>query len=104
MLVQIEPGEEPELGLQDLAGALRIVRVRHPLPACHRMRVLRPAVVFIGASVREWSLPALEQAAGEIGAAMLQLGPLVIRPAVRDWLRRALEATLARRARREKSA
>ncbi len=98
MLVGIDAGAEPaELGLEDLAGALCVVRVRHPLPACERMLVLRPLVVILGQSVREWALPVLEKTTKEIDAALLQLGPLVVRDALRDWLRRTLEATMARR-------
>jgi hypothetical protein len=105
MLIGIEPGDEPaELGLQELAGALRVVRVRHALPACHRMLIVQPVVVIVGESVQEWSLPALDDAARQTGAEVLLLGPLVVREALRDWLRRALEAGLRRRAERERKA
>lgn len=101
MLVRIEPGEEPAaLGLRELAGAVRVVRVRHPIPACERMRVLRPLVVVVGESVRSWAMPCLEEAAAEIDAAVLPLGPLVATEALRDWLSRALERGLKRRARK----
>jgi hypothetical protein len=103
MLVGIEPGDEPaELGLRELAGALRVVRVRHALPACHRMLVLRPAVVIVGESVREWSTPALDEAARETGAEVLLLGPLVVRETLGEWLRRALDTGLRRRVERER--
>jgi hypothetical protein len=104
MLVGIDAGAEPaELGLEDLAGSLRVVRVRYPLPACERMLVVRPLVVILGQSVREWALPVLEKTTKEIDATLLQLGPLVVRDALRDWLRRALETTMARRLLRRSS-
>lgn len=105
MLVGIEPGTEPvELGIEDLAGALRVDRVRHPLPACQRIRILRPHVIVVSDRLRAWSMRALEQAAGEVGASILQLGPLVCRELLGEWLRGALQAALARRADRERSA
>jgi len=102
MLVRIEPGEEPAaLGLRELSGAVRVVHVRHPIPACERMRVLRPLVVIVGESVRAWAMPCLEEAATDVDAAVLPLGPLVATEALRDWLRRALERGLERRARKQ---
>lgn len=98
MLVRIEPGDEPEgLGLRELSGAVRVVHVRHPIPACERMRVLRPLVVVVGESVLPWAMPYLEKAASAIDAAMLPLGPLVVLAALRDWLRHALDKGTARR-------
>jgi hypothetical protein len=92
MFVGIEPGTEPwELGPDQLGAAVNVLRVRHALPACQRMRHLRPSAVIVGASVRSWALPFLQQAARESGAVMLQLGPLVARGALSDWLLRVLE-------------
>ncbi|HEY8090561.1 MAG TPA: hypothetical protein VIF09_22020, partial [Polyangiaceae bacterium] len=46
MLVRIEDvAELPELDLE--GRRLRVVRVRHPLPACQRMVVLQPRVVIV---------------------------------------------------------
>lgn len=105
MLVGIGAGEEPpELGLRELTGALRVVRVRHALPACQRMMILHPLVVIVGPSVREWSVPLLQASARCIEAALLQLGPLVARDVLREWLRRTIEVTTARRARHNQSA
>lgn len=98
MLVRIEPGEEPpELGLADMSVAVRVLRVRHPIPACQRMQIVRPLVVIVGESVRRWALPYIEQSAREVDAVLLQLGPLIVRDALRDWLRRALEKGMRQR-------
>jgi hypothetical protein len=98
MLVRIEPAEEPlELGLAELTGAVQVLRVRHPIPACQRMQIVRPLVVILGESVRSWALPYVEQSAREVDAVLLQLGPLVVRDALRDWLRRALDQGMRRR-------
>jgi hypothetical protein len=83
---------------------LRVVRVRYPLPACQRIRIVCPHVIVVGQPVRAWSMAAVEQAAKEIGAPVLQLGPLVCREVLADRLRHAFEAALARRAAREQSA
>ncbi|HEX8796904.1 MAG TPA: hypothetical protein VF765_38395 [Polyangiaceae bacterium] len=105
LLIGIEPGEEPaELGIRELAGALRVLRVRYPIPACQRIRIVRPHVIIVDRTVRAWSLAAIEQAAKEVGAPILQLGPLVCREVLGKWLRHALEASLASRAAREQSA
>jgi hypothetical protein len=98
MLVRIEPGEEPpELGLRE--AHVHLLRVRHPLPARQRMRILRPLVVVCGPRVRGVDSVLLAETAGEIRAAILQLGPFVRHGALRGWLQGAIEE--ARRRRRE---
>ena len=97
MLVRIEPGDEPaELGLEELG--VRVLRVRHPIPACQRMRITRPFVVVVGESVREAQRRLLVEEASQIGAALLPLGPLVDRPSLGPWMRGALERVAKRRA------
>jgi hypothetical protein len=66
------------------------------------MLIVRPVVVVVGESVREWATPALEEAARLTGAKVLVLGPLIVREALGDWLRRALDAGLRRRAEGER--
>jgi hypothetical protein len=90
MLVRIEPGEEPrELGLDELG--VDVVRVRHPLPACERLRVVRPMVVIVNAQVRPQDVAFVRRAASEIGARVLQLGPIMARDQLREWLREAID-------------
>lgn len=99
MLVRLEPGEEPkELALDDLF--VRVLRVRHPLPAVQRMRITRPLVVVLGESVREEDRRLLVEQAHEIGAAILPLGPLVSRRMIGSWLRNAMQLVIERRAER----
>ena len=98
MLVRIEAGAElPEFDLE--GRRLEVVRVRHPLPACQRMSILRPRIVVVGESVREWDVALLQAQAKKIGAAVLRLGPLVSRAAIPGWFRQVLEADMKVRAR-----
>jgi hypothetical protein len=100
MLVRLEPGEEPcELGLVCLP--VSVLRVRHPLPACERMRVMRPLVVIVGPSVVERDLALLMHAADETDTAILHLGSLVDRETLADWLQRAIEVVTVSRAQRD---
>ena len=97
MLVRIERGEEPrELALEELDAD--VVRVRHPLPACARIRVVRPLVVILNAEVRAQDVAFVRRTATEIGAKVLQLGPIVSRSAMREWLRDALDEAMRERA------
>ncbi|MGH7294517.1 MAG: hypothetical protein ACRELB_06285 [Polyangiaceae bacterium] len=97
MLVRIDPGTElPELDQE--GRRLRIARVRHPVPACHRMTILRPKVVIVGESVRDWDFALLHAEAQRIGAAVLRMSPLVSRAAIPAWLGKVLERDLKRRA------
>jgi hypothetical protein len=103
MLVRIEPGEEPkELALDELGAD--VVRVRHPLPACARLRVVRPMVVIVNAEIRAQDVAFVRRAASEIGARVLQLGPIVARDQLRDWLRDAIDEVSRERASAERSA
>lgn len=97
MLVRVAPQEEPEeLGLAELG--VRVLRVRHPVPACQRMIIMRPLVVIIGESVREADRRMLVEHAQRIEGAALPLGPLVCRPALGKWLRDALRIVAKHRA------
>jgi hypothetical protein len=97
MLVRIAEGEEPrELGLREMRA--KVLRVRHPLPACERIRVLRPSVVVVGPNVRSDDLAKLAAAARDAKAAILQLGPLVSRELLGGWLRTAIDIVRRRRA------
>jgi hypothetical protein len=72
MLVRIERGEEPP-GLDLDALPLQVFRVRHPLPACVRMGVLRPEVVLAGVSVQPRDLASMIEHANGIQAAVVWL-------------------------------
>jgi hypothetical protein len=90
MLVRIEAREDPpELGLGE--RNLRVVRVRHPVPACQRMRIVRPAVVIVGPSVRDWDFALIQAETQRMGAAVLRLGPLVSRSSIPEWFSRVLD-------------
>ena len=96
MLVRIEHAAElPELDQE--GRRLRVVRVRHPVPACQRRAVLLPRVVIVGESVREWDFALVQAQARKIGAAILRLGPLVSREAIPGWLRQVLERDMKTR-------
>jgi hypothetical protein len=90
MLVRMEPDEEPA-ELAEHEGAIQLLRTRHPLPAVQRIRITRPSVVLIGAKVRGADSVLLAEAARGISAAVLQMGPLVAREALGDWIRAALQ-------------
>jgi hypothetical protein len=95
MLVRIEEWEESMLLLRDLNT--RVVRVRHPLPACERMRVQKPAVIIVGASVRPKDFELLVDEAYELRAAVLQVGQVPFGK-LRSWIAMALDRVRQRRA------
>jgi hypothetical protein len=95
MLVRVEAWEEQMLLLRDVAA--EVVRVRHPLPACDRMRVTKPAVVIVGASVRPVDFQRLVDEAYELRAAVLQVGQ-VPWGKLRGWIATALDKVRQRRA------
>jgi len=95
MLVRIEPWEESMLLLRELNT--QVVRVRHPLPACERMRVQKPAVIIVGASVRPKDFELLVDEAYELRAAVLQVGQVPFGK-LRSWIAMALDKVRQRRA------
>ena len=95
MLVRVEPWEESMLLLQDIEA--NVVRVRHPLPACERMRVVKPAVIIVGASVRAKDFGLIIDGAYELRAAVLQVGQ-VPWGKLRAWIGMALDKVRERRA------
>ena len=94
MLVRVEPWEESMLLLQDIEA--NVVRVRHPLPACERMRVVKPAVIIVGASVRAKDFELIIDEAYELRAAVLQVGQ-VPWGKLRAWIGMALDKVRQRR-------
>ncbi len=97
MLVRIEPGEEPqELGLDQLW--VDVLRVRHPIPAYQRMDIRRPLVVVIGESVRPADRALLVTQARRIRAAVLQIGPLLHRESLAEWMETAMRQAFDQRA------
>jgi hypothetical protein len=96
MLIRIDPGHEPtELGLGDLP--VSVLRVRHPLPACLRMRILLPEAILVGPSVQPRDLSLLMDAAYETQAALMPLAHMVGQSALRPWLLRMLDVVRERR-------
>jgi len=49
----------------------RVLQVRHPLPACERIRVTQPLAVVVGAAVRPDDQVLIARAAGEVGAPVI---------------------------------
>ncbi len=89
MLVRVgSPEENAYWGLDELG--VDVLRVRHPLPACARMQVTRPKVVILGEDIRPMDVAFIKRTAREIGAKIVQLGPLIARDALRGWVRSAL--------------
>jgi hypothetical protein len=95
MLVRVELWEESPLLLRELP--VRVLRVRHPIPACERMRLTRPAVVIAGASVRTLDFERLVDEAYDLHAAVLQVGQ-VPWSNLRTWIAKALDQVSRRRA------
>jgi hypothetical protein len=94
MLVRVEAWEEQMLLMRDIAA--EVVRVRHPLPACDRMRVMKPAVIIVGAGVRPADFERIVDEAYELRAAVLQVGQ-VPWGKLRSWIGTALEKVRQRR-------
>lgn len=94
MLVRVEAWEEQMLLMRDIAA--EVVRVRHPLPACDRMRVMKPAVIIVGAGVRPADFERIVDEAYELRAAVLQVGQ-VPWGKLRSWIGMALEKVRQRR-------
>jgi hypothetical protein len=94
MLVRIEK-QDPQIsswGLEELDA--EVLCVKHPLPACERMRITRPAIVIIGEDVRPADVAYIKRVARETGGRVVQLGPLLVRDALRNWIRTALAEAL----------
>ncbi len=89
MLVRVDPADEAQdLGLS--ASTDTVLRVRHPLPACERVRTMRPLVVVVGPTVARLDIDALVHAAREAEAEVVEMGRFVSRAALQDALRRAV--------------
>jgi len=95
MLVRVASWEESPLCLQDLPA--RVVRVRHPLPARERMRIMKPAVIIVGASVRPKDFELLVDEAYGLDAAVMQLGQVPFGK-LRLWIDMMLDKVGQRRA------
>lgn len=96
MLVRIEPAEE-QGGLDLESLGILVYRVRHPLPACVRMRVLRPEVVLVGKSVTSPDLGQLLFEAHEITAAVMPRTQLLEPGRLREWVVDTIEVVRQRR-------
>lgn len=95
MLVRVEPWEEAMLLLRDLD--VEVVRVRHPLPACERMKITKPSLIIVGAGVRTKDFELVVDEAYELRAAVLQVGQ-VPWGKLRTWMNMALDKVRERRA------
>ncbi len=95
LLVRIAEGEEPpELKLHELP--VRVLRTRHPLPACVRIRVVHPHVVVVGRSVMPGFLPELLRAARAVKAELIDLS-VAGRHELHDLLVGGIRSATARR-------
>jgi hypothetical protein len=103
MLVRIEPGEEPE-GLDLDALAVHVFRVRHPLPSCVRMSVLRPEVILVGPSVQPRDLACMIEQANEIQAAVVWMTLLGAQDSLPERLLELIDAVREKRDQRVKLA
>jgi hypothetical protein len=92
MLVRIEPKTSQEWGLKELDA--EVLNVKHPLPACERMKVTRPVIVIVGEDIRPVDVAFIKRTARETGARVVQIGPLLVRDSLRNWLRTALAEVL----------
>ncbi len=103
MLVRIEPGHEPPgLDLHELP--VLVYRVRHPLPACVRMRVLRPEVLLVGPSVPPRDLALMIDEANDLEAAIVWLPLVFPTESLRERVLDLIDVVRARRAERVKKA
>jgi hypothetical protein len=92
MLVRVDPIQgEALLGLSTLAVA--VIRVKHPLPARERMRILRPTVVVVGPTVLDRDVEMLAETARRTGSEVIEMGafigPAAVHRAIRSAMARA---------------
>ncbi len=102
MLVRVEPAEEAAARLELGRLSARVLRVRSALPACERMRIMRPAVIIIGPTVSERDVEALGAVAREIGCLVVELAVYVAPAALHQVLRRALAGATSASVSRQK--
>jgi hypothetical protein len=96
MLVRVDPADEAgDLDLNAYTDC--VLRVKHPLPACERVRTMRPLVVIVGPAVSQLDVDALVLAAREADCEVVRMGAFVSRAALQDALRRAVARATARR-------
>jgi hypothetical protein len=99
MLIRIPVGGEPSgLRLNELPFA--VLRVRHPLPACTRIAVMRPAVILVGSSVQPRDFDLVARAAEDVGAAAVLVDGLVDTLKLHDWVATTVVAVIAKRQQR----
>jgi len=86
--------EDPSTRAALSAVGLEVLYVRHPLPACERIRVTKPLVVVIGPSVRSFDVDLVVEAASLVSAPVIEAWSTNS-----DWLvsevRRALSSVSA---------
>jgi hypothetical protein len=70
MLVRVD---DPEIAQIATAVASRVLRVRHPIPACQRVGVTRPLVIVLGPNVRSADAHLVLEAADQVSAEVVYL-------------------------------
>lgn len=91
MLVQVERSQELHLLGRESEPSLRILRVKYPLPACVRMRVMRPTVVVVGGEVFGRDLALVLDAASDVNAILIRAESWIDEGALTRWLGRSTE-------------
>jgi hypothetical protein len=103
MLIRIPAGTEPTgLRLSELPFA--VLHVRHPLPACTRISVMRPAVVLVGRSVQPRDFDLVLSAAAGVGASVVLVDGLVDTTKLHDWVMTTVASVIAKRQQLEDAA
>lgn len=96
MLVRVDPAEEAQR-FDPSEFADSVLRVVHPLPACERMRIMRPFVIIVGSAVFDRDVELLTKAAREIGCEVVELGAFVSHATFHEALHRAVARASSRR-------
>ncbi len=100
MLVRVEAEDEPR-ELRSAAARVKALRVREPVPACERIRILRPHLVVVGRTVGSWAYAELAWAARQVGAEIVDLRHVAPGGAGGTWFADALARAVEGRARRD---
>jgi hypothetical protein len=95
MLARVDDAEQAR-GLDWEEFADHVLVVRQPLPACERMRGIRPLVVIVGPTIAGRDVDLLSHTAREVGSELVELRAVVPRAALRDVLRRAVARASSR--------
>jgi hypothetical protein len=75
---------------------LRVLQVRHPLPACQRIVVTRPVAVVVGPTIRATDMDCIARAAAEVEARLVELA-MVGEDRIAAVLQRVVSAVVVER-------